>query len=34
MAAAVKYGLYLPNYWPFGDVCKLATLAKEAENAG
>jgi alkanesulfonate monooxygenase SsuD/methylene tetrahydromethanopterin reductase-like flavin-dependent oxidoreductase (luciferase family) len=30
----VKYGLYLPNFGPFGDARVLAELARDAERAG
>jgi alkanesulfonate monooxygenase SsuD/methylene tetrahydromethanopterin reductase-like flavin-dependent oxidoreductase (luciferase family) len=30
----VRYGLYLPNFGPFGDARALAELAREAERAG
>lgn len=34
MSAPMHFGLYLPNYGPFGDARQLATLAREAETAG
>src|SRR5512137_2520316 len=30
----MKYGLYLPNFGPYGDARVLANLAQDAENAG
>ena len=30
----MKYGLYLPNFGPFGDARTLAQLASDAEAAG
>jgi alkanesulfonate monooxygenase SsuD/methylene tetrahydromethanopterin reductase-like flavin-dependent oxidoreductase (luciferase family) len=30
----MKFGIYLPNFGPFGDARVLADLAREAENAG
>lgn len=30
----MKYGIYLPNFGPYGDVRVLADLAREAEQAG
>ncbi len=30
----MKYGVYLPNFGPFGDARRLASLAQEAEAAG
>jgi alkanesulfonate monooxygenase SsuD/methylene tetrahydromethanopterin reductase-like flavin-dependent oxidoreductase (luciferase family) len=30
----MKYGIYLPNFGPYGDASVLATLAREAEDAG
>lgn len=30
----MKYGLYLPNFGPFGDARRMAGLAAEAEAAG
>lgn len=30
----MKYGIYLPNFGPFGDANVLASLALDAENAG
>lgn len=30
----MKYGIYLPNFGPYGDVRVLAGLAQDAENAG
>lgn len=30
----MRYGIYLPNYGAFGDVRRLARLAREAEDAG
>jgi probable F420-dependent oxidoreductase len=30
----VKYGIYLPNFGPFGDAQALADLARDAEQAG
>ncbi len=30
----MKFGIYLPNFGPYGDAHQLADLAREAENAG
>ncbi|KAB8141652.1 LLM class flavin-dependent oxidoreductase [Chloroflexia bacterium SDU3-3] len=30
----MRYGIYLPNFGPYGDACALAELACEAEQAG
>lgn len=30
----MQYGIYLPNFGPYGDVRVLASLARDAENAG
>ena len=30
----MKFGIYLPNFGPYGDACVLANLARDAENSG
>ncbi len=30
----MQYGIYLPNFGPYGDARTLARLAKDAEEAG
>jgi hypothetical protein len=30
----MKFGIYLPNFGPYGDARVLANLAQDAENSG